>query len=64
MNHKVTNGSLDAGGVIFSYSAYGCKWTFSYLPAGSMTGGVEITSDDKSDGKETDSQNSFNLIKL
>lgn len=57
----ITNGSLDAGGVIFYYRAYGATYyTFSYLPAGSMTGGA-VNLDGT--GIETDSENSFNLLR-
>ncbi|MFA4853213.1 MAG: hypothetical protein WC599_11895 [Bacteroidales bacterium] len=58
---NITNGLLGAGGSFFSYSAYGCKWKFSYLPAGSMTGGVTIL--DYIGGRETDTESSFNMLK-
>ena len=61
-NQTVTNGSLNAGGVIFYYDQYGAtKYTFSYLPAGSMTGGAV---DEDGTGIETDTQSSFNMLKL
>jgi hypothetical protein len=58
----ITNGSLGAGGVIFSFSdVIGITWTFSYLPAGSLTGGVKNLNNY---GMETDSENSFVLNRL
>ena len=61
----ITNGSLGAGGVIFYYNDkdFELKWTFSYLPAGSMVGGVVMTGGYDL-GVETDALNSFNMLKL
>ena len=59
----VTNGILSVGGpAFFYYSGNGSKWSFSYLPAGSMTGGVEIIN--SVTGYETLAANSFNLLKF
>ena len=58
----VTNGSLGAGGVIFYYTFNGnTKYTFSYLPAGSMVGGAENLN---GWGLETQTLSSFNMLKL
>jgi len=58
----ITNGSLGAGGVIFYYNQYGAtKYTFSYLPAGSMIGGA-VNLDGT--GVGTDNLSSFNMLKL
>lgn len=56
----VTNGSLNAGGYWFYYSGHGTKWSFSYLPAGSMTGGAVWLG---GEGYETDKENSFNMLR-
>ncbi len=62
-NVTIKNGSLGAGGVIFTYTSPYTKdlWTFSYLPAGSMTGGVVMGD---GTGVETDDPKiSFNLLR-
>ncbi|MBS4057673.1 MAG: hypothetical protein KGZ82_10190 [Bacteroidales bacterium] len=60
--YQITNESLNGGGLSFSFSGYGSKWTFSYLPAGSMTGGAVIL--DYTTGRETDAANSINMLRL
>ncbi len=59
-DQTITSSTLSDGGYTFSYSSYGAtKFTFSYLPAGILTGGAENLD---GTGIETDTESTFNML--
>ena len=61
---SIQNGVFDKSGYTFTFEDGNTSWTFSYLPAGSMTGGAVLLDDYYYEGVETDKENSINMLKL
>ncbi len=59
-DQTITTSTLSDGGYTFSYRSYGAtKFTFSYLPAGIITGGAENLD---GTGIETETESTFNML--